>query len=541
MKVAPVFSLLFCATLTVAACSESPISAPATDMLYSELEGGSGVGDDVGILPEYAFPTSASARVTAFVAARVQTFPVVLVRSGPGAANSTAAGAPVVDNLSDAAMRVAPGGVIRIFTGTYTAEGVVIDRAVTIEPMPNAKVVIQVPTEDSNGFDVIGAQSGVVTFRQLNFNVGATARSAIMVFNSSADLVVENSNFDLETPNPAVPSGPTAAIEGGGGAVGTVTVRGNRIRGGWLSVFGYSGRKYVVRDNAFIGQTFGSVQFQSGGIGHVENNTFTGCGLFSCVRAFQSAVDVVDNTIEESRTNVNGFNHNLVLFSAGSTGTVADNEFNGCGFGQCVTVINRAVVDITRNTFTIPHAHNTRFVIAGSDGTVGAQPNFAARAPTLTITDNVIRGVGGNPTNTTSAQNFAIRHAGILVENAAIGHVYRNTIENAWVGINGGQSSTVAGSDGGNIEGSDNKTNLTSTGVVLFRGSQAVLRRNDITNSRFGVQLNFTSEPSDLTCNYYGGVATRGNTFNSSATAATWTPWATAPVAGTSVTSCSGV
>lgn len=435
-------------------------------------------------------------------------------------------GAPVVDNFADAIQRVESGGIIKVFAGEYElSEAVIIDRAVTIESKSGVAPVIR--TADQNAFLVADVQGGVVTFKNLNFeNVGGGA--SVLAHNS--EVQVTGSVFNILNGR---------GVFAGEGA--KLTIEESTFSGGNSGLLA-SGENVVmnVHSSSFSDHAVLAVQHQLGARGVVADNSMTDCGIWRCAGAvIDSQVDMLDNRFGDdvSDSEVNGFLHHIVIYS-GATGRVSDNLFDGCGHGQCVGGINKSILEVSDNEFRIYEDHKTRFVIVGSDGFGGTDPE--GREVDITVTDNLITGIGGNYKNDPGNPDaYAIKLGGLLIENLGRMEAHRNTIVNANMGIsvlNGGVLS--AGQD--NII-QEVRTAVAAYDFIGLGESLANLQNNDFTDY-FTSILNDTFDPdSDLTCNWWGTTAGPQNMQGAQSSTSITTPWATEPVAGSSVTSCTGV
>lgn len=453
-------------------------------------------------------------------------FPIVIVR--PGAPNK----GPVVDNLADAVALVADGGTIRVHPGEYLADGIAVGKSMTIEGTGGTPVI----RNDASVFSFVPTQlpNGSVTFRNLAFELRPGSRSSIYAVGDPPDVLVENCSF-------ALPGSTTGVETGMRGAGGTMTVRGSSFHQGQLGTFAYLGGVLDVEGSTFSDHTFGGIQYQAQASGTVSDNDIGPCGHLGCVRVFGSEVDVTGNRLADSRTDVNGFLHQIVLFGSDASGTVSGNDFDGCGHGQCVLAISRAEAVVADNTFTIYPSHGTRFAIAVSDGTGGSQPDFASRAATILATGNIIQAAPGSTVaDRHDDWAYALKYGAMLAENGGTLRAYGNRMENAATGIivNEWNQGGVAGSDGGTLEGSDNEIALVRLGLGVWGSSRAYFGSNDIVDYVHALDEGGRDEPSDLTCNWWGSVV--GPSVAPWTDSALYTPWATSPVAGTGTTSCAG-
>ncbi|MDH5805751.1 MAG: right-handed parallel beta-helix repeat-containing protein [Gemmatimonadota bacterium] len=457
-------------------------------------------------------------------------FPVVIVRSGNGAGKGNG---PVVDNLADAVAMVAPGGTIRIFPGEYQVDGVTIQKAVTIVGTGGRPVIRN--TTSAFSFGVVGPFAGLVTFRGLDFELTAGSDGSIQALFDSHDVLVENCSFDASG---SVSGIRAFAVTPG---QGKVTVRNSSFRNGSVGTFAYNGATIDVENSSFAGHTFGGLQYQGSTSGTVTGNDIGPCGIYSCIRVFASDVDVTNNRLTESRTDVNGFFHNLVIYGSDATGTVSNNEFDGCGHGQCVAAISRADIAVVNNTFTIYPDHDTRFAVAAADGYGGTEPDYSQYASNIFALGNTIQAAPGSVVADRNDPNsYALIHAGMLAENAGTITAIDNDISNAHTGIMvAGWNQSVSGSDGGVVNGSGNSIDLVHDGILIWGSSQVDFRSNDFTDYVFPISEGNRDEPSDLTCNWWGSVSGPAMVAPS-VDPALYTPWATSPVAGTGSMSCIG-
>lgn len=515
-----VFVFFSCTDLQTANNDAAPETSPKADKSTGAYLA------DTGLLPEpdidvYHKAVSVSKNKSAAASAR--RYKLVLVH--PKGEVPGSKGAPVVDNFTDAIDRIESGGTVKVFAGEYEMdEIVIIDRPVTIEPMGGASPVIR--NTGIHAFIVTDVLDSLVIFKGLTFE-NSGGHSSIAA--GGSEVLITGSNFD-------VMNGTAGAFAGGGAQL---TIEESNFTNGVAGTFS-SGEntELIVRSSSFSGHESVAVQYQWGADGVVEENTMTDCGISGCARAFLgSQVDMLDNYFSDdiSDAEVNGFFHHIVIYS-GATGRVSGNLFDGCGHGQCIAGINRAVLEVSDNEFRIYEEQKTRFVIVGSDGTGGQDPH--GREVDITVTDNVIIGIGGNYENDPGNPDaYAIKLGGLLIENLGRMEAHRNTIVNANMGI-----SVLSG---GVLTGQDNRIRNVRTAVAAYDlsglgQSLATLRSNDFTGYAASI-LNDTFDPgSDLTCNWWGTAAGPQNFEGGQSSVSISTPWATESVAGSSVASCTG-
>lgn len=148
---------------------------------------------------------------------------------------------------------------------------------------------------------------------------------------------------------------------------------------------------------------------------------------------------------------------------------------------------------------------------------------------TATITGNVVRGTdpAGHPLDPHDPE--VLQGSGIDLSSLASVDVSGNTITNLYQGVMFGNAVTTA-------TGSDNVIDNVVSGLMSFAGPNFVFRRNDITN--YERAANVLNRHADLTCNWWGSADGPVNLGTPSRTV--YTPWATAPIAGTGATTCDG-
>ena len=485
--------------------------------------------------------------------------------------------------FAEAFAAVIVGGTIEMCDGTHVVEGVVINAPVTIQPEPGASPVIETSVALSTFF-LDGYTSGTVLIDGLTFNFStpnpdpddlSTRSSAIRGTGTYDQLIVRNSTFNIDPVSRGSVFFWNNTVTGSGALVENTTfnggfgvavfeagpdtqldVRNSHFFGTRRRALFYSETSGRIENSTFT-DCFGSqcilvingsqvdvlsndfaapdltgavassvnqiVLYSSGSSGLVDDNDFGGCGEFRCVQVVQEGtqVDVTNNRFQvdpADGVNINP-DHAVVRHNLGAIGTVENNQFNGC-FRYCISVWTGADVLVRGNEINIPNGHTTEWGIHG----------FANDDPTsLTIEDNTIIAdmTGVVPSDRST---FRITGAGIALDNATA-TVYRNTI----VGGNGG----VIAFNGGRITaGEDNIIDQSFVGVLILDDAGINLNFNDITNSVFSIFDEFIR--SDLDCNWWGDIAGPGSTANT-VDSGTFTPFATAPIAGTDHSGCSPV
>lgn len=526
-----------------------------------------GCTDSTPVEPSLVAPDAAAST------SRADGFPIVYVRSG-GAPSE--AGAPVVDNFADAVARVAPGGTIRVFDGTYLVEGVQIDKPLTIEPERGARAVIRNEELDGNpstsaGFVVDGVESGEVVFRGLAFQ---NVRQFVSVFASRHydQVLVENCTFAT--------TGHVGGVFGGVSSVPSakVTVRSSSFTGGSLGVFA-SGARMDVLNSTFDDHTFSGIQIQQGSSGRVEGNTVTRCGNFGCIRIHNPAgVEVVGNRVENERPRTVQFGIRVFAWEDGTSALVRDNHVVGTGgsgeehgfeFGIEVSRANVVVAGnrvggarhgiqfgqvgqgrIEGNTVDPCGSWNCIGVAGGGQDIritknelishlerqtfFGILAEWPAGSGSLAITDNRIAGAAApsDPRNPSTYEleigiQIGAWHPGKTgLPQGVPAEVSRNLIQYSAVG--------VRAFHGGVITGTDNRFD-TIFGEVLGAHDLAIngIQRSDILGYVYPLGLS-AGGILDVTCNWWGTADGPRNAGSLPEEA--YTPWAAEPIANTSVT-----
>ena len=481
--------------------------------------------------------------------------------------------------FAEAFLAVIVGGTIEVCDGTHVVEGEVINAPVTIQPEPGASPVIETNVALSTFF-LDGYTSGTVLIDGLTFNfstpTGDVTSYVIRGEGTYDQLIVRNSTFNIDPASRGSVLLLTTTV------TGSVTlVENTTFNGGVFGVLasGGPGKQLDVRNSQFFGtrgaallynetsgrienstftDCFGGgcvslsngsqvdvvsndfaapdltgvvassvnriVRYQSGSSGSVDDNDFGGCGEFRCVRVRDEGtdVDVTNNSfqVDPSDGVYVDDDHAVVLHELGAIGTVENNEFTGC-FTSCISAETGADVLVRGNVINIPTDHITSWAIRGFEGESLFGP------PSLTIEDNtIIAEVAGvvlsDPTT------FRITDGGISVDGANA-TLDGNTIV-------GAAACVSALNDGVITAGEDNFIDQSHFGVMILEDAIINLNFNDITNSF--VTIFAQSITSDLDCNWWGAAAGPGGTADTP-DSDIFTLWATAPIAGTDHSGCS--
>lgn len=466
-------------------------------------------------------------------------YPVVLLGNdrGPNGAAT----------LEEAVALVAAGGTIRVFPGTWSATGVVIDRSVTLVGTGGEKPVIAVTPEEPEGKDMIRVMGSEtrVALRGLVIDNTATSNAFGVVAEEAGSVELEDVDFRIGDESSGLLALGTA-----------VTVKGGSFRGGRIGMDASAGPA-DVDGTSFGGHAWRALASFGGSTMNVAGSQFSDCGVYCIVavgmqdaRASLTVMDVdatdcgqvsciyainwVDAKVSGNRLSNRtptgdrlATVHHVVFFWL-TEGEISDNVIDGCGYGICVAASSSSNATIRGNDITAYGEDRTRIGIVVSDGFRGPDRGSTAR-----VLENRVVGIGTNPATPEGHAIGCDDWCGtILVESWSEAEIRGNELANGNAGIQ-----VVRGSS---VTGRDNRISDVRTGVqVLDDGTEATLRFNDVTGYT-GLALEETTDrASDLTCNWWGqpggpaGVSTDQG-------AGLYTPWATSPVAGTGARSCSG-
>jgi hypothetical protein len=473
-------------------------------------------------------------------------FRVVLLGQGHGP-NSA-------QTLQEAVTKVAAGGTIRVFPGTWEADGVVIDRPMTIHGQGGSRPTLRIPAPapgSSHSAIEVRNAGGTVTFRDLVIDnteasnlVAISAQGTPRVALDAVDILVHAGGQGVLLSGTG--AGETLAVDGGrvAGGIRALAVLAGRLEvsgtsfadQGQFGVYGALASEVEVTGSDFERCGSFCVYVVGGGATAyssltVNDVTATDCGEYSCIYTINWVdVSITGNRLSNTvASQVNPFNRNVVFLWL-SRGEISDNEIDGCGHGACIAVSGSSDADVVGNRVTAYGSQLTRIGIVVSDGALGAH-----RASTAQVRDNRVIGVGSNPTNAAGHAIGCFEEfcGAITVEGSSTAELTGNEVSNA--------NSGFYARAGGTITGRDNRATNVRIGVqILDAGSAETLRFNDIQGaSHQDVRQWGVTSGSDLTCNWWGSAA-GPQAVDSPQGAAIYTPWATAAVAGTGATSCSG-
>lgn len=247
-------------------------------------------------------------------------FPVVIVRQGPGADRSSAAGAPVVNNLADALDRVASGGRVQVHEGVYPVSGILVDQPVTIEAAAGAAPVLD--GQGQANVLAVEVPSGLVALRGLTFQNSSSHNLAI--FGADNQVVVEDGTFHPPTEDVF-----GAGIGTFGAGANDITVRGSSFLGGNVGInSGQSG--WLVEGSIFAGQATNALRLGGPDAGGIFRDNDITCGSHESCLSFIPAgvVEIRDNRVT---ADIASRQENLMEVFEATSARINGNEIVGTG------------------------------------------------------------------------------------------------------------------------------------------------------------------------------------------------------------------
>ena len=246
----------------------------------------------------------------------------------------------------------------------------------------------------------------------------------------------------------------------------------------------------------------------------VEANDFLGGDVGVRVQDPDITAFVLDNLFEDQ-------GHSGVLLE--SSGHVEGNILTGCGVAACILVGNDAVdvgIDVVDNVMERDAEPNPF--------TSGIQSS-AGRGVYHIIGNTVI---GLNPDRLSNSFGFV---NGIRFTFGSPGNSIVEISENTIRGVREGL--LLVQPAGLDVIGLDNVIDDVADGIIVLGVVDLSLHSSDVTNA--GQDIGGDLPPGSLTCNWWDSPL-GPQSLDPNVAAAVYTPWATAPVAGTSTTTCSG-
>jgi len=446
----------------------------------------------------------------------------------------------IVPTLAEAMTLVHPGGTVWMADGIHDVENVLVSKPVTIDEVSDATAVVRNDLEP-RAIRIGGFGSGVVTIQNLDFvnnvegDLGENRSVSIHAIQGWDQVVIQHNTFFSPYENAST----LLQIDETHVAGASATIQENTFSGARWAMYsvGTSGSSdpfVTVDNNTFTGHTNGAIQFREEAYGIVSNNNLTNCGVLSCIYiSGASRVAVTDNTINDHTAHPGGDPeyYHTGIYSSSPIGPISGNTFDGCGWGSCIEVNGAygAVTAVHHNTITGYATDHTEVGILAYGGDYADIGD--AHPPTVTITDNVIVGVGTLGSGFEDWNN-PFYHGGILVRNAYATDVSRNQITNAAYGIYMFQNGFV-------YAGSDNEFDQTLASIRGGANAGVTMTGNDFTTTVYSFMDNDATLTGSLRCNWWGdAVDPSDNVSPPGSTAVALSPWADGPVANDGGGSC---
>lgn len=446
--------------------------------------------------------------------------------------------------LEDALAAVNAGATVVVcgLTSPHTVQGVQVDKAVAIEGQAGTR-----PTLTTSGarFGLITAfDTGTLAIRNLvvetDWDSGSSFGSALLIQDPYDQVVVDDVDFSVRLGGSGVLALTTAV------AGAHVTIQNASASGGpaGISVFAFGDQQITnavvdVQDSDISGATPVQV-FDLALTGELSasfdnvNISGSGNGLSAFVANTQDGPGPVVHFRNSS------FTGGAAWYQSGASGDIESNTFDDCQHRTCIRVAGpfsgqsqAQPVRVIGNTITatFPDQHETAIWFTGASGF----------APNFEIQGNQIVGVVAQPGDRDDPTSYSFRSDAMRIDNpGAAGVVSSNSMSGAYHGI------TVAG--GGSVTGMDNMIAAIHTAVRasdvdiggnVFGLGTLRLISSDFTDYVVPISADGAFNTGDLSCNWWGD-ANGPIGVDAGIVADVYTPWATNPVAGLSITSCSG-
>ena len=445
--------------------------------------------------------------------------------------------------LEDAVAGVMEGGTIEVCDGTHTVSNVTVDKAVTFE---GAAGTLPTITTGGERFGVtFTSTSGTTTIRNLRFetlwNLGFDhfVGSALLIGSGSGlpydQVVIEDVELHVANGSSGENAGSGAWIFSSDLAGAHVNVQNVTSTGGGAGLYILTvseatlGASVDVLNSSFSSPGRNGIQVTSlsansaaGAISDVDIDNVDvtadlGVYVYGGNGGVGGRVDVTNSTFTGGAG---------LWYQNGGSGLIQNNTID-CGHGSaCIRVRSDGnasqpePVRILGNQVTsLTGSHGRGIWLTELD------------AGPYEVRDNVLNGTthGGNrsdPADYTFGEGISFQNL------EAGGEVTGNTIGGTFV-------SFAAEGGTGSASVDDNSASASWSPVSAVNGAQMTAHSNDFTDYQVAIDPNEPFASGALTCNWWGDAA--GPTgLDASIASDVYTPWATASVAGTSTTSCSG-
>jgi hypothetical protein len=252
----------------------------------------------------------------------------------------------------------------------------------------------------------------------------------------------------------------------------------------------------------------------------IDNNDFKGCGYWECIWALGVA-EISNNTFTHVTGQIEWDFASPVTVDQATDVNAHDNTFNSCSVA-CYKILDGSTVNIHDETINVPNGHGTRFILLASKN-----DDWTGATNTILFEDNVITGSG--VTDTSDPLTYP-SEVGI---EAYFGDITAN--RNSFTQVGYGMTVFETGS----LTGRDNTFDQSWVAVNVQANGTVDLQFNDFTNQLNDIFFVTGGAVPVLTCNYWGNAAGPQG-VDPSVPSSVYQPWATAAIAGTGATGCSG-
>ncbi len=451
------------------------VAAPTIPVGSATCNWWGGAGGPVNVLPGTALGVYAPYS-TVRIAGKpaVSCDPTAAVTTVRACPTTNNSGFPTLPTVQQAYAAVPDGGTVLICKGTFEVSELAIAKPVTMTAEGPG-----MPTLDAgSNLDVLiisHVATGPVNITNLRFTGAVQSQIVVRSTGLASDHATTNiKHNEFDGPVEVNQLGPAGAVVMTNLDSGVVN----------------------VDSNTFIGGDAGATTQQTPGATlNIRWNTFTG-------QTF-AAVPIAN-------------------FDAGANIDVEANVFVDCaGNNSCVT--SNMHIRVVGNTFTVHIANPVQsaiFIVPGTDPAVS------------TITDNVIVGVGHSTTNRWAAMTYPFQNQAIGVSGGSA-NVLRNSVTNAVVCIDAWSGAAIVATD--NV--------VTKTFAPFASAGQGAgllsANWNDLTDyiNAVGYTGALDLGALNIRCNWWG-QASGPISVPGAIPVTTYTPFASAAVAGTSHTGC---
>lgn len=252
---------------------------------------------------------------------------------------------PRFTSLTAAIGAVASAGTVYLCDGTHAASNVFVNKPMTITSQGPGVATLDGPA--NGGALSIGSVTGTVTLHHLRFTgIGGSQNVSIGANVTAVSIHHNEFNPAVTNPYPSAITGDRSGVRIAGNGIGAVTISDNQFLGGDIGVsvgtitVTLAGTNVQIMNNTFTGQVASSIlgSRNTPAAFNVEGNTFTDCGITSCVRS-SMPVRIVGNTMNMRIARpVNDVVNLLVQGTSVTPSEITDNVIVGVGSGGSRTL-----------------------------------------------------------------------------------------------------------------------------------------------------------------------------------------------------------